>query len=59
MKVWLAQCLGESNESLLDRGFVESSKAEEQRIWIGTFQTASIDTDDLNTPGFRPQFRLS
>ena len=47
-EVWLAQCLCESNESLPYRKLVESAKAEEQRIRIGTFQSESIDGEDLN-----------
>jgi hypothetical protein len=58
-EVWLAQCLCESNESLPYRKLVESAKAEEQRIRIGTSQSASIDGENLDTLGRRQRFRLS
>lgn len=47
-EVWLAQCLCESKESLPYRRLVEAAKAEEQRFWIGTFQSTSIDGENLN-----------
>ena len=58
-EVWLVQCLCESNESLPYRKLVESAKAEEQRIRIGTFQSASIDGKNLNTLGRRQLFSSS
>jgi hypothetical protein len=41
------------------RNLVESAKAEEQRIWIRTSQSESIDSENLNTLGRRQLFRLS
>ena len=58
-EVRLAQRLRESNESLPYRKLVKSAKAEEQRIWIGTSQCASIDGENFNTQGRRQVFRLS
>ena len=58
-EAWLAQCLCESNESLPYRKLVESAKAEEQRVRIRTFQSASIDGDNLNTSVRCQLFRSS
>jgi hypothetical protein len=58
-EVWLAQCLCEPDESLPYCKVVESAKAEEQRIWIRTSQSESIDGKNLNTLGRRQLFRLS
>ena len=57
--VWRAQCLCEPDESLPYCKLVESAKAEEQRIWIRTFQSASIDSDNLHSLGSGQLFRLS
>ena len=56
--VWLAQCLCESNESLPYRKLVKSAKSEQQRLWIRTFQSASIDGENLNTLGRRQSLRM-
>jgi hypothetical protein len=41
------------------RKFVKSAKSEQRRIRIRTFQSASIDGENLNTLGRRQLFRPS